>query len=165
MDAKEQLAEFKANVEKLYFMVEEYIEGTGLSSKRESIIVHEMIPGEYGIDKLLFFHGDELVVSFRPVGGWVLAADGRVNVYGVQRQTLLYLKNARTGTTIISPVPGESKITKETTVERPLYKGFEQEGWYWSRDIQLMRVAPLTKEHFYELLYVAGDYDATGQLA
>lgn len=84
----------------------------------------------------------KVLADIKPAGALVIVAEGRVEVKGsLGTEHLLYM---------LKPRPELGK---------PLYKGLNQDAWYWIQDSYRNRAHCLEKKRLLELITLVSDYE------
>lgn len=110
--------------------------------------------GQYVVPVLSIFKKDlpkleGAVADLFPRGASVFMAEGLIEIVGVfDKESVTYM--------LTTSVP---KVMDRTGREYPLFKGIEQEGWYWIEDSRRNRAHLLDKNLCLELLGVVSGYE------
>ncbi|MDP2983023.1 MAG: hypothetical protein Q8O92_06825 [Candidatus Latescibacter sp.] len=144
---------FVERVHQLISMMQKWVTYTGLYTIVSNIIVEETIPGKYTIEMLEINDKDgKLVAKVIPVGAYVIAAEGRVDIKGyLGKESVVFLKYG--GPSIVSKVNGEVDRVSS------LYDGITAEGWFWIEDKRMRRAYPFDEKIFLELITRVSDYE------
>ena len=153
--AEETLRIYRQNVSTLFEQVKTWMEDIPFSTKEESIELNEEKSGRYSISKLVIFdENDHLLAELAPSAAWVIGAKGRMDLVGeFEREILVYLDAAPS-----KPVFPSKHDNPEKEKFR-LYKGIEQDGWYWIESKHLMRSHIVNQELFLDLLAEVSNYE------
>ncbi len=152
-EKKAVLDEYLKNISECYTMVGEWLNEKSLLSKTIEYNIYEKASGEYTTEKLLIYKDkNNQIAEIIPVGTWIIGANGRIDLIGnFDQQILIYLKkDIKIKTSITTSTDEEEYQVSESS--HFLYKGFEQDGWYWIEDKRLGKAHVLNKELFFDLL-------------
>jgi hypothetical protein len=118
----------------------------------KTINVVETASGEYSAPALeILSNEDALIAELEPIGAWIIGALGRVDMKGkYETVNLLYLAKGCPHFTI--------KVNGEEERSAPLFRGVDQDGWYWIESGRLRRARSLNVELFLDLLSEISDY-------
>ena len=159
MDSKAQkkLSEFFTRVNHLYSDIELWLKTEQFIIKKEKIEISEKIAGSYKIESLIVLDNENnKIAELRPVGAWIIAAEGRVDIIGkLNKENLVYLISEGPHLTIIE----EAKNSKTAKSSRPLFRGIEGNGWYWIESKRPGRARLLDKNLFIDLMSMVSDYE------
>ena len=126
---------FLSRLEELYSLVEEFCRENGLEYRYSEVEIYEEFAGKYEVKEMYIYKDGEFLFKLKPVGAYIIAADGRVDLTGkFDEKRIIFLNK-----------PHEFTIAK-----KPLYKGFFKEGWYVSMDQGKVKL--LSKELLCQLL-------------
>jgi hypothetical protein len=122
----------------LYSNVSDWVVPRYLQVVRSSMNLNEEAYGKYEVEKLSIIDANaKRVCELLPVGGSVIGAEGRVDLIGdVDQEILVYLTN-------------DGLLERRST---SLYRGVEEDGWYWIEIRRLSRVRRLDEALFLDLL-------------
>jgi hypothetical protein len=110
--------------------------------------------GEYAVDRLGVFAGNECVADFRPVAATVLFGAGRIDVFGlVDYAWLHYYTFSPAATTTVRHRDG--KVTRSST---PVLDGIDRPGWYWT-DLRRDRERLLDRRTLFALFEEISDLE------
>lgn len=91
---------------------------------------------------------DDAVADLLPEGSSVLLAEGLIELSGAfGTESILYMVK---DSLIICDAAGK---------ERPMFKGLEQDGWYWLENKNPITALALNADLFMELLAMVSDYE------
>ena len=121
---------FLSRLEELYSIVEEFCRENGLEYRYSEVEICEEFAGRYEVKEMYVYKDGEFLFKLKPVGAYIIAADGRVDLIGKFDEKRIIFLNEPHEFTIALEVNGK-KIEES---KRPLYKGFFKEGWYVSMD-------------------------------
>jgi hypothetical protein len=109
---------------------------------KEDIVKNEELSGQYNTFKYLITLDNKLKLQLIPYGIWIVAAKGRVDVYGPSGyEKLVYLYKGDPVSTI--------EMKTENHYEKTTHKYFDNiddEGWYWYDDSTIRKMTKLSKE-------------------
>ena len=133
--------------------MQEWVQDTGLITGISNIEIEETVPGKYPVNKLEITDRAKIIsVQVIPVGAYVIAAEGRVDIKGyLGKESVVFLKYG--GPVIVS------KVNREVNKVSSLYDGITTEGWYWIEDKRMRRAYLLDKKIFLELVTRVSDYE------
>ena len=128
-----KVREFLEKIEELYRFVEEFCKRQNLGYRYNDIEIYEEFGGRYRTKELYVYENGEFLFKLKPVGAYIIAADGRVDLIGKFDEVRLIF--------LTQPYELQGK---------PLYKGFEKEGWYVS--LEGRKVKPLNENVLCQVL-------------
>jgi hypothetical protein len=131
-------------VDKLYSSIEEWLGDKKYQFKREVIELNEEKTGKYNVDKLLLCKPEKIIAELKPIGLDIIGAHGRVDlVTHYENRKFLYFKNG--GLVITTKIEGQK-------TDHRIFRGIEEDGWYWVESITLKKAYKVTQEVFLNLL-------------
>ena len=141
---------FVSRVHSLLEDMRKWLDGTGLVAKTSEIIVNEKTPGDYTVDQLeIVDKKGEPVAKVTPVGAYVIAAEGRVDIEGfIGKESIVFMKG--------SPDLQTNSAGEKRTGH--FYTGIDHDGWYWIENKRRIKALSLDRELFLELITIASDY-------
>ncbi|MGO8820287.1 MAG: hypothetical protein ACLQO6_03545 [Desulfomonilaceae bacterium] len=154
-----KLNNYRKAVDELFARIEDWLKQTDLKTIREKIEINEASPGKYQAEMLIIKDPNGVtVVKLRPVGAWIIAADGRVDIEGAgPSEELLYWEKG--APEIKTPTNGKGR-SKTLTVKR-LFRGADKPGWYWLDNVRLGRARSLDdKELFLDIIRMVSMYES-----
>jgi len=117
---------FLEKLKELYTFVEAFCKEQGLNYRYEGIEICEEKAGRYKTEELFVYKNDVFLFKLKPIGAYIIAADGRVDLIGrFDERKLIFLTYPRE---LVSKIEIDNVIVEER--KTPLYKGFKEEGWY-----------------------------------
>lgn len=148
---------YLSDIKSLYQEISAWIHNTALKIREEEMVIHEKASGEYTAKKLIILDdNDNTIAELVPIGAWIIGANGRVDLIGkLDKAIIIDLEKGGLRLTT-SITEGENKISEET---KYLYKGVDQEGWYWIENTRRSRVYALDQQLFFDLLAEVSDYE------
>ena len=130
-----KMEKFLKRLDDLYCLIESFCQKEKLTFHYRDIDIYEELAGKYRAREMLVNRGNEFLFKVKPVGAYIIAADGRADIIGrLDEKVLVFLEK---------PYGLEVKVNQEISSFRPLYEGFEDEGWYIS--MEKKKVVPLNK--------------------
>lgn len=155
--ARKKLDEFIARVNTLYSEVGSWLENEPFSTRKETIEINEKLAGKYEIESLTISDNEGILIAeLRPIGAWIIAAEGRVDIIGKSdNENLVYIVSDGPHVTMQEKTENQ-KIQRSS---RPIFKGIEGSGWYWIESKRLGRARLLDKNLFIDLMSVVSDYE------
>lgn len=145
----ERLDKFKAALSGLYDQIEQWAGEKNWHTTRADLQIVEPRPGEYQVEKLSVVDENEItVVEVVPSGAWIIGADGRVDLKGeADTEILVYWETG-------APLVGLTETGNSADSGRiwRLFRGADEQGWYWIEDKVRSKAHVLTKELFLELV-------------
>jgi len=147
-----KVREFLEKVEELYRFVEEFCKRQNLGYRYNDIEIYEEFGGRYRTKELYVYENGEFLFKLKPVGAYIIAADGRVDLIGkFDEVRLIFLAKSY-------EIQRELKVNGEVIekISKPLYKGFEKEGWYVS--LKNGKVKPLKEEVLCQILEEVSEF-------
>ena len=149
--------EYISKIEQLYSEIEKWIEQKSFVAQKGEVEINEEVPGRYKAPALSIQDQEgEQIAELRPVGAWIIGAEGRVDIVGLlDRNSLVYMKPG--GPHISTSVTVAQEKTRKQQ-SKPLFKGVEQAGWYWIESKRRGRACLLTEQLFLDLLSEVSDY-------
>lgn len=154
-EAEKKLNSFLKKVDELLSSIEAWSQDENLITTRMKISISEEDCGIYDIEKLLISEktGQE-IAQIIPISSSVLGANGRVDIKGLYDNAILVELN-KGGPTITTTVSdGGEKYTRV----KPLYRGIDEDGWYWIERNASSKGRKITRDMFFELLDEVSDY-------
>ena len=149
----EKVEKFLRRLDDLYRLVEDFCHEKGLSFRYQDVEIFEEVPGKYRAREMSVNSDDRFLFKLKPIGAYVIAADGRVDMIGrLDTRVLVFLEKPYG--LAVKEIVGN----RESSSFRPLYEGFEGEGWYVS--MEKKKVVPLnenTLEWLVEEISGSGD--------
>lgn len=143
-DKKVQL--FLEKLKELYKFVEEFCKEQNLEYRYEDIEIYEEFGGRYKTKELFVYKDGEFLFKLKPVGAYIIAADGRVDLIGkFDEKRLVYLAKP-----YVLEIGVEVKGKEPAREQVPLYTGFEKEGWYIA--LERKKIKPLDEASFCQAL-------------
>lgn len=148
---------YLSDIKSLYQEISKWIHNTALKMREEEMVIHEKASGEYTVKKLIILDdNDNRIAELVPVGAWIIGAKGRVDLIGKLDEVII-IDLEKGGPTLTTSITEEGK--KEENKTKYLYKGVDQEGWYWIENTRLGRLYALDQQLFFELLAEVSDYE------
>jgi hypothetical protein len=133
---------FLSRLEELYSLVEEFCRENGLEYRYSKVEIYEEFAGKYETKEMYVYKDKEFLFKLKPVGAYIIAADGRVDLIGkFDEKRIIFLEKDQE-----LWYRWEGKEFKKIG----LYTGFEGKGWYISLEGKKIRL--LTKELLCQLL-------------
>ena len=149
-DKKVQL--FLEKLEELYKFVEEFCKEQNLEYRYEDIEIYEEFGGRYKTKELFVYKDGEFLFKLKPVGAYIIAADGRVDLIGkFDEKRLIFLTRQHE---LVTKLEENGKILSEKRT--PLYSGFRGAGWYIA--LERKRVTPLSKVSLCQVLEEVSEF-------
>lgn len=132
----------------LFMDVKSWTEESGLTVQESPIEMDERTPGKYEASKLTIFDRDgKALAEVKPVGAWIIGADGRADIVGhLESHVLTYWAAG-------APEIDTAEAGPEGKRGARLFDGAETEGWYWIEDKIRGRARRLDKEVFLDLTW------------
>ncbi len=150
MDKK--VEEFLKKLEFLFKQIEEFAKKYNLSWRYEDIEIYEEYGGRYRAKELFVLKDGEFVFKVKPIGAYIIGADGRADMIGtLDSVVLIYLEK---------PYVMEFKISSSST-RIPLYDGFKESGWYIS--LERKKIAPVNDENICKVLEDISEFRCSGE--
>lgn len=158
-ESQAALQHYRDRTQTLLVQCETWCRALGLQVAQDQIHINEERHGRYTMPalKISTAQGKHLA-SIVPFGESILGAHGRVDLQGEygKQEKIVYLSAG--GPSITTRIQeGENGPMHEHT--RLLYRGIEQEGWYWVSPAPIHRGYPLTLEIFKDLLSAVSGYE------
>ncbi len=133
---------FLEQLKKLYSFIEEFCREYGLRCRYSDLEIYEEFAGKYKAKELYVYSDGDLLFKLKPIGAHIIAADGRVDLIGkFEERRLVFLSRPYE---LQTEIKIDGRVIERKV--RPLYKGFEKEGWYVSLEggkIRLLNKATL----------------------
>ncbi|HKL23302.1 MAG TPA: hypothetical protein VJ895_00960 [Candidatus Nanoarchaeia archaeon] len=143
-EKKEEIEFYIQQVEDLYSSIQKWLEKKYFHFKRKPIILHEEKTGKYTVEKLLICKDKNVIAELKPVGLDIIGASGRVDLATqYESRKFLYFKNG--GPVITTKIEGHKK-------EHKIFRGIEEDGWYWVESITLKKAYKVNQEVFLNIL-------------
>jgi len=150
-DRKVQL--FLEKLKELYAFVEVFCKEQGLNYRYEEIEIYEEYAGKYKTEEIYVYKNDSFLFKLKPIGAYIIAADGRVDLIGkFDERKLIFLAKPYK---LVSKVEIDGVIVEER--ETLLYKGFKKEGWYIV--LERGKIKPLDKASFCKVLEEISEFE------
>ncbi|TYT74473.1 hypothetical protein [Desulfobotulus mexicanus] len=150
------LDRFLKSIDTLYNNIRFWLSPYGLSILQEEIEIAEEASGTYKANKFIIQDDkNETIASIIPVGAWVIAANGRVDLIG-KLDKVIIVNLEKDG---LLQSPSVKAGDYQDTATKQFYKGIKQAGWYWIEDKRRGKAHLLDKELFFELLSEVSDYE------
>jgi hypothetical protein len=149
------VARFRERVAELNSTVTAWLGAVPRTSAYSKIVtITEDLSGTYEIPELDILFDKLRVVSLRPTGAFVVAAQGRIDVLGtIDKAILVWLDDPRFESTIKNE---SGAVLSRSSV--PIFNGVTAPGWYRIDDGRRSAVA-LTRETFLQMLTEVTDLD------
>lgn len=157
-EIESRLRIYREAIDELYTRIEAWLLDTDLKAERRDFELNEARPGKYRIQTLIIKDpDDETVARLKPIGAWIIGADGRVDVEGgAAPEVLLFWEKG--APEIKTPSNGRNG-SKTLKVSR-LFRGAEEPGWYWLDNVRLGTAKPLDdKELFLDIIRTVSAYE------
>lgn len=154
MTTEAKKKEYLSRLETLYSNVEKWLPKE-YTVKKSDIELNEETPGRYNAPVLEILDKTKTkIAELRPVGAWVIGAEGLVELVGkFDRQRFVFLEAG--GPTIsVTEIVGDQK----TKVQKSLFKNVINAGWYWIEDSKRSKAALVDKEVFIDLVAEVSNY-------
>ena len=123
-------------------------EGHEVDVSEEKFEKKEEISGTYSTFKYVLIIDKKLKICLVPYGIWIIAAKGRIDIFGPSGyEKLVYLYKGGPATTI--------EIKSANYFEKSTHKQFnniDEESWYWYDDSTIRKMIKLSKETFEYLI-------------
>lgn len=154
---KAKLGQYISSVRELFKQVDSWLKEKNLKTKRENTQIHEEASGPYTAPMLKIFDpNSQCIAELRPIGTWIIAAKGRIDLIGkLDKTTLVELDKGGPHITTSIAVGDQA----EKPISKPLYKGIDASGWYWIEDKLRGKAHLINKDLFLELLAEVSDYE------
>ncbi len=151
----EATAKFLSRLSDLYSNISNWVQPQYLRVVRFNMKLNEEAYGKYDVEKLSIIDANgKRIGELLPVGASVIGAEGRVDLIGdVDQEILVYLDDGGPHFTTEIEVGGQQE--RRTT---PLYRGVEEDGWYWIEIRRLSRARRLDQALFLDLLAEVSDH-------
>ena len=160
-DDKQQLAEWYEYVDRLYGIINEYvqhyIDSGAMRIEYKIIQINEDFSGPYEMRSMLLHIGASVVV-FEPIGTMLIGSKGRVDVHGPRGTARLSLINkkfedARQMIQVRVLHPGQAALTAEPPPK------LEEIEWVWKimAPAPLMKFITLTEDTFFDMILGVAD--------
>ena len=118
-------------------------EGYEVEVLEENITITEALSGEYDTFKYTLILDKTIKICIVPYGIWIVAAKGRIDIFGPSgSEKLVYLQKDGPVTTIEMKAGNYS----EKSTQRHFNNIIEEEGWYWYDDSIIRKTVKLSKE-------------------
>ena len=157
-ETESRLRVYLKAVQELYALIENWLKDTDLNSLREVMELTEARPGKYQTQTLIIKDPDKNTVArLKPVGAWIIGADGRVDIEGLAPpEVLLFWEK---GAPEIKTPPNGKNGSKTLRVSR-LFRGADKPGWYWLDNVRLGTAKPLDdKQLFLDIIRTVSVYE------
>ncbi len=143
-------------LKELHDEVKKWIKKEKLVAQEKDVEINEEIPGRYQAPSLsIQDKSGKEIAELRPVGAWIIGAEGRVDVIGRLDQIhLVYLEPPGPGISVVVSDDG-GKIERNSRI---LFQGVENPGWYWIEDKPRGKAHLINGELFMDLLSEVSDY-------
>ncbi len=149
MNAHDRVNEYKASLEELFAKIRRWVLNHNMTVKETEIEVSEPRAGVYAAPKLTIYDKNNVALAeVVPVGAWIIGADWRVDVRGhLEKEALVYWKAG-------APLIRELSVGGPDghAVEKPLFRGAEEPGWYWVENGLRAKARPVDEELFMDLV-------------
>ena len=140
---------FLEKLKELYAFIEDFCKEQNLECKYSDVEIYEEFAGKYKTREIYAYKSGEFVFKFKPIGAYIIAADGRVDLIGkFDEKRIIFLENPhefKIGLKVESE--GEEKNLEETGY--PLYN-VDKSGWYIV--LEEGKTVPLTKNSLCRVL-------------
>ena len=157
MDKK--VKEFLKKMEFLFKQIEEFAKKYNLNWKYGDLEIYEEYGGRYKTKELFVFKNGEFVFKIKPIGAYIIGADGRADMIGtLDSVVLVYLEKLHFIESKISVGTKENVISSSKT---PLYDGFKEPGWYIS--LEKKKIVPVNNENICEVLEDISEFKCSGK--
>ncbi|MDD5034252.1 MAG: hypothetical protein PHE55_05795 [Methylococcaceae bacterium] len=156
-DKANHLKFFLNEVSALYSEIREWISGTNLVYDEEPISINEKNCGKYETKKVLLSKKDGTrIAEIVPIGAWVIGANGRIDFKGLHDQIIIvHLSQGGPAANLtIRDAEGHP-----VTQSKPLFRGINEEGWYWIEHKLSSKGHQLTAELFFDILADISNYE------
>jgi len=128
---------FLENLRELYTFFEEFCRKHNLRYRYSKFEIYEEFAGKYKVEELYVYRNGDFLFKLKPVGAYIIAADGRVDLIGkFEEKRLIFL------------------------AESYFYEGFEGEGWYVS--LKGKQVRRLEEKVLCQLLEEVSEFKCVG---
>jgi len=119
-------------------------DGHEVDVSEEKITNNEGLSGKYETYRYTIILDKTIKISIVPYAIWIVAAKGRIDIYGPSgSEKFLYLLKGGPATTI--EIKSGNYSEKST---HSYYNNIEEEGWYWFDDSTIQKMEKLSKELF-----------------
>ncbi len=157
-ETESQLRIYRDAIDELYTRIEAWLVDTDLKAEREDFELNEARPGKYQTQTMIIKDPDQNTVArLKPVGAWIIGADGRVDIEGqAPPEVLLFWEKG--APEIKTPQNGKNG-SKTLRVSR-LFRGADKPGWYWLDNVRLGTAKPLDdKQLFLDIIRTVSVYE------
>jgi len=149
---------FLKKLEILFKQMEEFAKKYNLSWKYENLEIYEEYAGRYKTKELFFFKKGEFIFKIKPIGAYIIGADGRADMIGtLDSVVLVYLEKPYFMETKIS-IGNRENVVSSSKI--PLYNGFKEPGWYIS--LEKKRIVPVIEENICRVLEDISEFRCSG---
>jgi len=140
----------------LYADVRRWLHGKGVEIVEDSVEIYEAEFGRYRAPRL-FIQKDRkrIIAEIRPVGASIIAADGRADIVGsLDTQSVVYFHDGGPQIEFTEERPGGG-----VSGQRPMFRGVDDDGWYWLEEKRFGRARRLDEGLLLDLLTEVSDYE------
>ncbi|MBF0343101.1 MAG: hypothetical protein HQL06_02615 [Nitrospirae bacterium] len=149
VSAEEKVRVFIEALKRLCFQIKDLLKDTGYKIEEAEVDIAEERAGTYKAPSLTIYDSNGKVASIVPIGAWIIAADGRVDIKGKFSSEPLLLFRDRGGPVIET----QEKVGDQyETNKKYIFKGVDDAGWYWLGSKVRSRAQKLNKELLLELI-------------
>ncbi len=141
IENKTKLQLYLKRVEQLYISIQQWLTEANLSFESNSVEITEKL-GTYQVTQLSIKTTTGKWLAFiKPNGASVIGGEGLIEIEGLLagKEYLLYMRNSKKGAS--------------------LYKGINQDGWYWIEDSRRNRAHLLDKSLLLDIITLVSDYE------
>jgi len=140
--ARQKIHLYLKRVEQLYTDIRAWLADENLKVVDTRVDILEQMAAYQVTGLSIQTQAGKVLADIKPAGASVIVAEGRIDVEGwLGTEYLLYMLKAR-------PELG-----------KPLYKGLNQDAWYWIEDSYRNRAHCLEKSLLLELITLVSDYE------
>ncbi len=137
---------FNKEVDRFKKLLHDWLRESGhdVDISEEELVKVEELSGQYKTKKYNFRIDQELNISVKPFGIWIIGAEGRIDVFGPSgSEKFIFLSVEEAGITAEEESASGGVVEKS---RRALFKNVDESNWYWFDDSSYRKVSKLSRE-------------------
>ena len=153
--AEQKKQVYLARVNQLFGHIKTWLKDDALQVEQQQIEVREKFTGTYTAPVLsIRTQTGQTLAEIKPKGAYIILAEGLVDIEGgFGREHITYMVDG--GPYSYRPQPENT----DQLIKKPMFKGIDDNGWYWVENSRLDRANTINKEVFHDLITVVSDYE------
>jgi len=146
---------YLTRVNQLFGNIQDWLKDEPVTVKQQNLEIIEKFTGPYTVPSLsISTQAGQELADIKPRGAYVILAEGLVDIEGgFGREHITYMVDG--GPYSYRPLPENTT----QVIKKPMFKGINEDAWYWVEDSRLDRANAMDKELLRELITLVSDYE------